>query len=236
MKNTLLFGFGHKARQGKDTAALYLKQKLPNTVILSWAEEIYTECTNLERKFPLIQKEFDTKEKTYYTVLANAVTGERTAISNKNDPFLHKIFTERNINIYWGMDSKDRDILQFWGTNYRRNLCNENYWINKLLPKIENLMKDNNTEYIIIPDTRFKNEVNAIRSLGGYYVKIVRVDEQGNLYLHDDKIHEHESEKDLDNYPPDATIVAHNLQTLYSKLDEFIDNFIIPAKNKNRIG
>jgi len=233
--NILLLGFGHKARQGKDSAALYLKEKLNNVEIVHWADSLYEQCKNERNEYPLIKQEFVTPEKTYYSVLSDAGTGERVAISSKNDPFLHKIFTQRNITEYWGMTEKDPEILQFWGTNFRRNMCDKNYWINLTMSKIEQIAKENSPEYIIIADTRFKNEVEALHLNVGYYVKIIRVDEFGNVYGATDRSGSHESEVELENYPPDLSITAKDLPSLKQKLDQFIELFINPIKTAQKI-
>jgi len=63
-----------------------------------------------------------------------------------------------------------RLILQGWGTDFRRKLHNDNYWIIKTLNKII----VSNADVIVIPDVRFKNEYDAIAHSDGKLWKVVR--------------------------------------------------------------
>jgi len=228
--NIILLGLGHRARNGKDTVANYLKEKLENVEIIHWADGVYEECTNAGSKFPLIIKEFTTSAKTYYTVLANKDTGERFAISDKADPYLHKIFTDRDITEYWNMTDKDAEILQFWGTNYRRKFCDSLYWVNLTINKAKQIAETLNNGYILVPDTRFKNEVDALRLNSGYYIKVVRTREDGSQYIADDRDPNHPSEAELEGYPADVTLTAIDVPALKDQVDEFYHGFLDPIK------
>jgi len=95
----ILIGIGYRARNGKDTVANMLKEKLDNVKIIHWADGVYEECENVYSSLPLIKQEFVTPEKSYYSVLDNKKDGTRKAISSVDDPYLHKIFTERNLDV-----------------------------------------------------------------------------------------------------------------------------------------
>jgi len=226
--NVLIIGFGHRARNGKDTVANILKEKFDNVEIIHWADGVYEECSNKESKYPLIKLEVVTPNKIYYSVLLNKETGEREAISNKADPFLHKIFTERNIEEYFKMDKKDPEILQFWGTNFRRTLCDSNYWIKLTLEKANNLAEkmDGAKGMIIIPDTRFINEVKALEQSQGFYIKVIRNNDNGSQYIAKDRDPNHPSEAELEGYPAYATITAKNLNELNTEVNKFFHRFI----------
>lgn len=216
--NVRLIGIGHKARSGKDTTANMIMARLKNVEIIHWADCVYEEAKNNNSLYPLIKKEFDTANKTYYSVLADKETGKYKAISDTDDEFLHKIFTEREITEYWGMVGKDPKILQFWGTNFRRRYFGKDYWVNLTVSKIIEMaesVKDSESQHvIIIPDTRFKNEADAIKNLNGLYIKVVRTDNDGNIFIADDRDPLHPSECDLDNYHADFTLEATNVQEL----------------------
>jgi len=185
---------------------------------------------NSNSSYPLIKQEFVTKEKTYYTVLSNKETGERFAISNINDPYLHKIFTERKITEYWGMTDKDPEILQFWGTNFRRKHIDPLYWINKTITKARTIANELQAGYILIPDTRFKNEADALHLNGGYYIKVVRTNEHGGQYVSSDRDPNHSSEIDLQDYPADITLTAFNVDELKQQVEKLYNEFLIPLK------
>jgi len=225
----ILIGLGHKARNGKDTVANLLKEKLDNVEIVHWADGVYEECRNLESEFPLIKREFKTSEKTYYSVLKDS-SGDRFAISDKTDPFLHDIFEKRGITEYQRMIDKDPEILQFWGTNYRRTHCDKDYWVKFTMKKVNKIAKHIQSGYILIPDTRFKNEVDAVRLNGGYYVKVVRTTTEGNQYISEDRDPNHMSEIDLNDYPADVTLTALNVPELAIQVEEFIRGFLEPIK------
>jgi hypothetical protein len=62
-----------------------------------------------------------------------------------------------------------RELLQYVGTDYVRS-AKDSYWVDNLL------MGVTEASDVLIPDTRFINEVEAIRSLGGKIIQIIRVD------------------------------------------------------------
>lgn len=55
-----------------------------------------------------------------------------------------------------------RPILQWWGTEYRRNLFGRDYWIRKMRAALEH-MKENGVNLVVIPDVRFENEFEFIK-------------------------------------------------------------------------
>lgn len=60
-----------------------------------------------------------------------------------------------------------RQILQWWGTEYRR-AQDENYWIDKARQRIKP------DDWVVLTDVRFENENALIQELGGKLVKILR--------------------------------------------------------------
>lgn len=65
-----------------------------------------------------------------------------------------------------------RMILQGWGTDFRRNLCDKNYWILKLKDTIDNT--PSHIYAVVIPDVRFLNEAYWIKSIGGTVIQVSR--------------------------------------------------------------
>lgn len=65
-----------------------------------------------------------------------------------------------------------RLIMQGWGTDFRRKLHGDDYWVRKLGNKLLHL--SNTYQLIIIPDVRFQNEVNFIKALNGEVWNVVR--------------------------------------------------------------
>lgn len=84
-----------------------------------------------------------------------------------------------------------RRILQFWGTNYRREQ-DPDYWVRRATATMP-------TGPVAFSDVRFPNEVEAIRKLGGVIWKIDRPVTLGG-------IPGHVSESAVDDIEPDAVI------------------------------
>lgn len=86
-----------------------------------------------------------------------------------------------------------RKIWQFWGTEVRREMCEQpTYWVDALKAKVQKFAEDP-ANVVVVTDVRFVNEVEAVKSLGGIVVRLERdvpVDETSS----------HASETALDNY------------------------------------
>ncbi len=85
-----------------------------------------------------------------------------------------------------------RRLLQYFGTEYVRRVC-DSYWVDTLMRNIQG------HDRVLIPDTRFANEVDGIRAAGGRVIKIVRTD----MVASSD---EHVSERSIDLIEPDLLI------------------------------
>lgn len=64
---------------------------------------------------------------------------------------------------------KQRALLQFWGTEFRRNV-NPQYWVNKLAQRI---VKEK-PEVALIADIRFQNEMDFVKNQSGDVVRVDR--------------------------------------------------------------
>jgi len=73
-----------------------------------------------------------------------------------------------------------RLILQGWGTDFRRKLCGDNYW---LLKWEKELLKLPDNTLVIVPDVRFTNEYELIKRIGGHVWKVTR--DVGKIDLHE---------------------------------------------------
>lgn len=68
-----------------------------------------------------------------------------------------------------GMHITPRFILQNWGTELFRNSFHEDIWVASLENKLSKTDND-----IVITDSRFKNELSAVKSVGGTTIRIFR--------------------------------------------------------------
>ena len=64
-----------------------------------------------------------------------------------------------------------RLILQGWGTDFRRNVYGDDYWLKKMDIALESL---HTFKYLLIPDVRFKNEYEWVKGHGGVMIRLER--------------------------------------------------------------
>lgn len=113
-------------------------------------------------------------------------------------------------DIEWnGSKLTAREVMQFVGTDIFRKMKN-NIWADATIIKI----KKENPRLAIIADCRFPNEVEAIKNVGGYVIKLTR-----NPFDSD-----HESEKALDSCNYD-----------HSNFDLVLNNHNIDIYTQNKI-
>jgi len=203
----MIIGVGHKLRHGKDTVATMINEMYPEFIIEKFAGGIYDQVQYPRKSlfiFKPLEKvvmvynadsdEYDTMHvNECEKILPSLVINGRFSSSIRGNSFCPR-FT------YDKMNYKDRDILQWWGTEYRREKYGDDYWIRDLENRI-----DPNRNYVI-SDLRFKNEFDYIKSTGGITVKVDR----GMLFEKDKSTHH--SEVDLDDREFDEVI--YNTGTL----------------------
>ncbi|MFC1561803.1 hypothetical protein ACFL6I_14985 [candidate division KSB1 bacterium] len=193
----VIIGIGHKARQGKDTAADYLSEKY-GCRIIHFADALYDECTNGEILFkssppqlwlkPAGEDYFhypDPPQNFIQWILENSE--QRGGLA-----FGAELY-------FGGMKEKSGALLQFWGTEFRRKCFSWDYWVDQ----VRSVITSNPGDDFLIPDTRFKNEAGMIKSLGGIVWKIDRIG-----FIANDRDPNHPSETDLDDWVFDEVI--HN--------------------------
>lgn len=99
-------------------------------------------------------------------------------------------------------DETGRTILQYVGTDIIREQ-KPNYWVDFIVSVLK--MFPNEWDYVIIPDTRFPNEIDRLKEEGFDVVtlKVNRVDFENSLT---EEQRQHKSEVALDNYEFDHVI------------------------------
>lgn len=179
----LLIGLGYKARQGKTTAALAMKESTP----LDCAVHVVSFADSLRKE---------------------VATAIRQASGAAN---LVAQFQEAGLMPEWvhaeTWPDKQRTILQWWGTDYRR-AKDPDYWVRRFFESVALL----NPDVVIVPDVRFPNEANAIKAAGGVVVKVTRTTAA------DVAVPGHESESAMDGYSDwDYHLVADTADELKTK-------------------
>jgi len=94
-----------------------------------------------------------------------------------------------------------RLILQGWGSDFRRQLCGDDYWINRWMIAVQQTVA--NPYLLVCTDVRFLNEASKVRELGGILWRVDRVEWNSDT---------HASEVEQASIKVDDTL--HNTSTL----------------------
>lgn len=195
----LLIGFGNKARNGKDTAAdaitnFYNRQNSSRLVhvpsykgivrvgTFKYATALYAEVNEALKagiwKYRQVGSlVVDAHFKPYFE-LPEWVQPEPNPEISPLAPY-----------------GKHPKLLQWWGTEYRRNNFGQDYWVKRTFADIPA-----NLDIALITDVRFPNEAEAIESKGGYTVNVKRLREDGTQYHDPSRPIDHPSETALDDW------------------------------------
>lgn len=140
--------------------------------------------------------------------------GKRTVIMHYAD--LLKYICEKYFGWNGLKDAAGRTLLQKVGTDIVRKRAPD-YWVNHLV-KLIDVFYDV-WDYVIIPDTRFPNEIDTWKE-SGYDVVHVRIDRPYFNSPLDAEQQQHPSETALDNVAPDWWITNTTLELLQEQLQE----------------
>jgi hypothetical protein len=180
MENTIVVGFGYKARHGKDEAV--------KSIIAARAGQ------------------YDVRRYAFADVLKKEVNDAAVAAGGMLELFKQggtfevgkDDFTPFPSWVQYDPDAdmtdplcplgKQRTLLQWWGTEYRRNQ-DPNYWIKKL----NDVLLVEKPRIALVSDMRFPNEVSWVKQdpSSGFVVRVDRLGYKSNTPPH-------ESEKALD--------------------------------------
>ena len=167
MSRTILIGLTGLAGAGKDTVADALVEHAGFTKV-AFADELRQEVLHaFERADLQLLTDRATKE----------TPSDRLALGWCTDlEFVRAV----NASQYGGampLEALDvprspRQILQWWGTEYRR-AQDEEYWVALLNNRIRTL-QGQGQPHIVVTDCRFPNEAKALRSMGGEVWQVFR--------------------------------------------------------------
>lgn len=111
-------------------------------------------------------------------------------------------FKQQDMGPEWGMTY--RDLLQKLGTEAMRSGLHKNVWVNALFADYQfNIEEDEQIHYWIITDSRFPNELAAVKKHNGITIKVIR--DSGNTIGIT-----HTSETALDNYTEWDYVIDNN--------------------------
>lgn len=115
-------------------------------------------------------------------------------------------------------DEQGRSILQYVGTEIVRTK-EPDYWVNFVL-SILRLFPDE-WDYVIIPDTRFPNEIEKLKSnYDTTSVKVFRPDFDNGLTVDQQK---HASEVALDDYVFDYTLINNGDESINTEIQKLLN-------------
>lgn len=175
VKKVQIYGITGKKGSGKDSFAKLVQDYNPNFTILRFADDLKW-MTHKIFNFPLAYMESQEEK------------ARKLKTPIEMDLYLPEMIQytglplQKNNIIAYTL----REILQYFGTEYVRAVC-DGYWVNRVLDKIKRIKNK-----VLIPDCRFENEVSALKSIGGKIIKINRIDS-----LNDSDSHKSEQEIDL---------------------------------------
>jgi len=185
-----IIGFGHRARQGKNSAAVAMINASPigsEVRMYAYADALRAEVRKA----------------------TNDAGGLRELIKQGHskpgglgqDGWMPEWVVAE--------EGKPRTLLQWWGTDYRR-AQDPDYWVKRLMERLEREQPD----IALITDVRFLNEAEAIHRAGGYVVKVTRTTAP------DIVVPGHSSEDGLDGYTGwDYEIKAADLPELRTQAE-----------------
>jgi len=116
-----------------------------------------------------------------------------------------------------------RPILQWWGTDFRRDMNGNDYWVEQLAHAYHYLKNETLT---VVTDVRFANEAKFIKDNGGLLVRVNRVfGSAADL---------HRSETSLDGFNFDLVVDNNGtLEQLKQQADNLIKQYgIHPSEHK----
>lgn len=174
---------GHK-RAGKDTCAQILKEAL-GFVPIAFAEPLKSEIVDAFGVDPSLFYGDHTKERPTVEL----------AIGRCNDARFIRTMERAGHGV--AIPRSPRQIMQWWGTEFRRGLDGLDYWLN-LLQDVIDTHRKNGVRRLVITDVRFPNEAEFARDNGATVWQIRRAG------LH--QMDHHESEVLQASLVPDRTI------------------------------
>lgn len=128
---------------------------------------------------------------------------------------------------------KNRKLLQWIGTDFGRDTISKTLWIDLWKAEVAELAKKLPEDtFLICDDVRFENEIEAVKSLGGYTLKIISNNATDRITTNDG-IPNHSSETSLSSNLFDYTIKNTYTLDVYKDMLQF---FYTELKKKQETG
>lgn len=76
-----------------------------------------------------------------------------------------------------------RLILQGWGTDYRRKMFGEDYWVKIWMQGVDTIARQHPSCLLVCADVRFENEVSAVEQMSGVVWRVMRSSEPYDSHI-----------------------------------------------------
>lgn len=165
--DSVVIGFGYRARSGKDTAVaeILAKRGLRGDIVKTGEHTYHIEG------YDICRYAFADALKREVSEEADKAGGmEKLFAPNYCFPKKGYVMTLPDWVKYDPDDEKNRTLHQWWGTEYRRS-DDESYWVRQVAEQIER----EKPQYALLSDMRFPNEMKFAKQHGF----TVRVDRPG---------------------------------------------------------
>lgn len=173
--HSLVMGFGHRARQGKDVVAKAIldtrgidydrpgeEEGLYDIRLYSFAKELKDE---VNRYFELLRKQGESILGTWlhiFKMLRNEGAPLKASGEFLKIPEWVVMEPDPDMNDPLCPYGKYRTLLQWYGSEYRRNNFGENYWVERAAARLAT----EKPEIAIFSDMRFPNEFEFVKQYG----------------------------------------------------------------------
>lgn len=151
---SLIFGFGHRARHGKGSAAEAIKEARGDQYdirIYGFSDELKREVTRSASSSGGMHALFSESRGGHYQSNGNVILLPEWVQFDENAPMDDPLCPL----------GKQRTLLQWWGTQYRRSV-EPDYWVDRIKEK---LAKEQ-PEIALLTDMRFPNEFRFVQEYG----------------------------------------------------------------------
>ena len=151
---------------GKDTVAELLRTHA-GFYVCAFADQLRREVCRAYREEPI---QFTRRETKEHPLSALAL---RRCFDEAFVARMGLLHLDRGVDLDLDAPRSPRQIMQWWGTEYRR-LIDPDYWADGLHAHIHGLLSVNDANRIAVTDVRFENEAETITALGGVIWQVKR--------------------------------------------------------------
>ncbi len=160
-----VIAFTGRARSGKDTAARLLAKRISD----------YNNLVTFPNQYVIGAEAFAGPIKSMVAMLLDYFGKGAVSDYEKLKPYIDGEFKEEIIE---DIGASPRTLMQTLGTEWGRDMINEDIWVNSMLARLQgyNAAKEHGYKgaYVFITDCRYDNEARALKSKGIPIVEILR--------------------------------------------------------------